>query len=203
MNHLKGITAIIFDLGGVIVDLDIDKTRTALSKLLGGEQPDLYYSHHHLPLFSDYEVGQISDAEFIAGLQRQSMNGTSHESIIEAWNAMLVGIPQSRIQMLERLTKTYRLFILSNTNAIHTERFEKMASGYNKLSELFEDVYYSHLIGSRKPNKEIFEAVIKKSNLDPSSTLFVDDLSANIEAAQNLGFKTLHIKPGMDIAGLL
>lgn len=203
MNYLEGISAIVFDLGGVIVDLNIEKTRQALSQLLGREQPELYYSHGHTPVFSDYEVGRITDDEFVGALQKQSVNGTARQDIVNAWNAMLVSIPQRRVKMLEQLGKNYRLFILSNTNAIHVNRFEKMAPGYTTLSELFECAYYSHIVGSRKPNREAFEAVVQGSNLKPSTTLFVDDLIANIETAQQMGFKTLHIKPGMDVADFL
>lgn len=203
MNHLDNITAIVFDLGGVIIDLDIDKTRKELFRLLGVEQPNLYYSNNHIPLFSDYEIGKISDSEFIDGLLKQSINGTTREDIINGWNAMLVTIPQKRINMLEKLGERYRIFILSNTNSIHTERFEKMASGHNTLSELFEKSYYSHIIGHRKPHRAAFETVINNSKLKAATTLFVDDLTANIETARSLGFKTLHVEPGMEIADIL
>ena len=116
---------------------------------------------------------------------------------------MLLNIPVKRIEMLERLKPGYRLFILSNTNSIHVERFEKMAPGYNTLSELFDSAFYSHLLGVRKPDQTIFEAVIAQASLDVTSTLFVDDLPANIEAAKQLGFKTLLIEAGMEIADLL
>lgn len=200
MDYLKGITAIVFDLGGVIVDLDIDKSRNQLSSLLGIEQPQLYYSNHHIPLFSDYEIGNISSTEFVDGLLKQSVNGTTRENIISAWNSMLVDIPVRRVKMLEKLGESYRLFVLSNTNSIHVDRFENMAPGYNKLSELFESVYYSHLIGYRKPDKRAFEAVVNGSKLEVAKTLFIDDLEANIDAAALLGFKILHIKSGMDVA---
>jgi len=203
MNHLEGISAIVFDLGGVIVDLDIEKTRKSLSLLLGHEQPEFYYSHAHMPGFSDYEVGRLTEEEFVDTLQKQSTNGTSRQDIVNAWNAMLVNIPEKRIKMLEQLRKNYRLFILSNTNAIHVNRFENMAPGYTKLSELFERAYYSHIIGTRKPDKEAFEAVVLGSGLNPETTLFVDDLIANIASAQQLGFKTLHIKPEQEVADFL
>lgn len=203
MNYLQGISSIVFDLGGVIVDLNINKTREALARILGLEQPDLYYSHNHIPLFSDYEVGHISSNDFVNGLLQQSINGTTVQAITDAWNAMLLQIPSQRIRMLERLRNNYRLFILSNTNAIHVEKFEKMAEGYNNLSDLFEAVYYSHLIGSRKPDNAAFNAVVINSGIDISSTLFVDDLPANIEAAAAMGFKTLHIQPGMEVADIL
>lgn len=203
MNYLDGVKAIVFDLGGVIVDLDINKTRNELAVLLGLEQPELYYSQTHVPLFSDYEVGKITADAFLDGLLKQSLNGTTREKLIEAWNAMLLNIPVKRIEMLERLKPGYRLFILSNTNSIHVERFEKMAPGYNTLSELFDSAFYSHLLGVRKPDQTIFEAVIAQASLDVTSTLFVDDLPANIEAAKQLGFKTLLIEAGMEIADLL
>lgn len=203
MNYLQGISSIVFDLGGVIVDLNINKTREALARILGLEQPDLYYSHNHIPLFSDYEVGYISSNDFVNGLLQQSVNGTTAQAIIEAWNAMLLQIPAQRIRMLEHLRKKYRLFILSNTNSIHVEKFEKMAEGYDNLSDLFEAVYYSHRIGCRKPDNAAFNAVVMNSGIDISSTLFVDDLPANIEAAAAMGFKTLHIQPGMEVADIL
>ncbi len=203
MNYLEGISSIIFDLGGVIIDLDIEKTKAELCKVLGFSQPNLYYSNEYAPLFSEFEVGKISEKGFIDGLIQKSLNESSPDQIINAWNSMLVEIPQERIKMLEILKKKYRLFILSNTNSIHVERFEKMATGYHSLAELFENAYYSHIIGFRKPNVEAFKAVIDGSKLNPHTTLFVDDLQANIDAANTLGFKTLHITGKSDVSKIL
>jgi len=156
---------IIFDLGGVIVDLDVSRTLNSFVEL--------------------------------------SRNGESRDDVVKAWNAMLIGIPQERIHMLEELRKDYRIFILSNTNELHEECFEQMVPGYDKFSSLFEKAYYSHRIGCRKPDRGSFEIVLNDSGIRAEETLFVDDLAVNVSAAKKLNFHTLHILPGMEVSKII
>jgi len=194
---------IVFDLGGVIIDIDINSTINALKQTLN-LTPDIEpLKIMEMSIFRQYETGAINSSEFINRLSQLSDTTVAPDLIINAWNAMLISIPEKRIRLIENLAQRFRLFVLSNTNALHAKKFEGMISDYENLSLLFEKVYYSHLIGYRKPHAKAFTAVIDDSGIQPSETLFVDDLEANITMARQLHFQTLHVKNGTDITELM
>ena len=130
-------------------------------------------------------------------LQDKAPVPISQNDIISAWNAILVGYPPQHIPLLLALKKKYRTFLLSNTNAIHTMEFPKIAQrqqlGIQSNYDLFEKVWYSNEIGMRKPNPEIFRFALQDAHLVADETLFVDDLAANVEAASSLGIHTILI----------
>jgi putative hydrolase of the HAD superfamily len=198
----NGISNIIFDLGGVILDIDFAKTSQAF-KALGIEDFDeLFTQFHANPLFTSLESGKITPAEFVEALAGYTGKKFTEEQVIEAWNAILVSFPPHRIELLKRLKTQYRTFLLSNTNEIHVKRFLEMyveTIGEGSLEDCFEKIYYSHDIGFRKPNKEAYEFVLNENGLKPEETLFIDDTLPNIEAANELGIKTVHLQPPQDI----
>jgi putative hydrolase of the HAD superfamily len=208
-NHSKKLTKkqelknIVFDLGGVIVDIDINCTIKALKQTLNLPAETEPAKIMEMNLFRQYETGAIKTSNFINGLSQLSGTNVSSDLIIKAWNAMLITIPEERIKLIEKLSGHFRLFVLSNTNALHAKQLESMVPGYETLSELFEKVYYSHLIGYRKPHEKAFATVIENSCINPTETLFVDDLEVNIAAARQLHFQTLQINNGKDITELM
>ena len=117
---------------------------------------------------------------------------STSEEIINAWNALLIGFPQKNIQLIQDLSKQYRLFLLSNTNAIHINRINKLLyEDYNlkSLDPLFDKVYLSHQIGMRKPNSETFEWVLKDAGILAQETLFIEDSIQHIESANIVGIQ--------------
>ena len=199
---MNNISTIIFDLGNVILNLDMSRTMKAMSRIMGIDETDFFSLSPFDAIFYGYERGTLSTSQFIDELYAKAVIKVSRNDIIDAWNALLVDIPEARIQTLEALSKHYRLFLLSNTSELHVDYFEKIVPGNRNLHDLFEKVYYSHIIGCRKPDERAFNIVLQENNLDASSTLFVDDREDNIEAAKKLGFKTLHITDGLDIKDL-
>lgn len=193
---------IIFDLGGVVIDLDVKRTYEGFRRLFGEDVMNLEHGYLRSSLQTDYEIGAIDSEEFLDGLEALALEGVTRQDIIDAWNAMLIGIPKERALTLESLSDKYRIFILSNTNSIHEECFERMLPGHEKLSDIFEKAYYSHRIGCRKPDPEAFKVVLEGSGLKPGETLFVDDLELNIEAAKKLNLHTLHVMQNMEIADI-
>jgi putative hydrolase of the HAD superfamily len=186
------IDTIIFDFGDIFINLDKEATPLALKKLGLKE-----WNSNLDTLNLDFEKGKISEMEFIMGLQNYIPNASIHQ-IREAWNAILLDFPLYRLEFLQMLSQKYRLFLLSNTDSIHIERFQHKAgiSFYRDFYQCFEKVYFSYELGMRKPESAIFEFVIKEHNLLPKNTLFVDDNLQNIESADKLGLQVWHLQKG-------
>jgi FMN phosphatase YigB (HAD superfamily) len=195
---------IIFDLGGVILNIDFKKTEAAF-KLLGWDSFSDYISQFHISdLFESYETGQIDDLDFVEGISALMGKAANNEHIIEAWNALLLDFPPERIALLKKIKGSFRTFLLSNTNAIHLREFQERLHNNEGvyLEDLFEKAYYSHVVKMRKPNAEIFELVLRENNLDPAETLFIDDTASNFPEAQKLGIHTYHLHKGEAIVDM-
>lgn len=181
---------IIFDLGGVILNIDYSKTIKAF-KALGIDDFDTLYTQASQSLLFDHiEKGEITPEIFLAELQQHLPPGTSMIEIENAWNAMLLNLPQKRLDLLEKLKRKYNTVLLSNTNAIHIASFLKRIQKENKIQSLdayFDHVYFSCEMKLRKPDPEIFELVCKEQGYSPSETLFIDDSVQHIQGAQNIG----------------
>ena len=196
---------IIFDLGGVIVDLDPPRTFSEFAALSGKPVEEIVNLYHNTMFFRHYETGRISDETFRNSIREALAIDSSDEQIDHAWNAILVGMHEPKKQMLLSARKKFNIFLLSNTNHIHTLRFERffddVGDGLN-IHSIFKRVYYSFSMNLRKPDPEIFEYVISDNNLDRSQTLLVDDNRDNIESARNIGLKVLQVEmnqPVIDI----
>lgn len=198
---MKNIKNIIFDLGGVILNIDMKKTELALQQLGIDTFSQLMSPAAVQSFFRDYETGKIDNAAFIRSIQSLSSKSSTEKEIVDAWNALLLDFPAERIELLKQLRKKYRLFLLSNTNAIHHQQFQQQLYQQtgNYLEDFFEKTYYSHTIGLCKPDVACFQYVINENNLDPAETIFVDDSEANINGAKQAGLSVLHIKPGITI----
>ena len=195
---------IIFDLGGVLLNLDVAQTRNAFIKLGLKQIDELFRIGHAEGFFKDYEVGAISDEEFVEKARQLSLPGTSSSQVIDAWNVMLLDFPAERVQFLDQLKNKYRLFLFSNTNAIHLKYFHKSYQDvYGKaMDDLFEKAYYSHVISHRKPDVAAFEYVINDSKLNAAETLFIDDALVNVEGARLAGLQAIHLTGGKTILDL-
>lgn len=196
MSKLRNI---IFDLGGVLLNIDYQATASAFHKL-GVPDFNIWFSQYHAnELFSGLETGIQEEEAFVKQIQSLLPNPVSATAILEAWNAMLLDFRSSSIAYLPQLAKTHRLFLLSNTNEIHLRAFlakyEAVFEG-RKLDDLFEAAYYSHRIGFRKPTPESYQFVLNTHRLQPQETLFIDDSLPNIEAAKKLRIKTIHLTNG-------
>jgi glucose-1-phosphatase len=199
---MRGIRNIIFDLGGVILNLDNQRTTDAFVAL-GLKNIKDYFGHGHAAsFFKDYEIGRITDRQFIDAIREATGLQVSDQAIIDSWNALLLDFPPERIRLLEHLGKTYRLFLFSNTNALHLAALRLIYTrtfGSGALEDHFEKTYYSHLLGMRKPDKAAYEYILRENGLDPGQTLFVDDAIINVEGAEQAGLKGLYLRPGITI----
>ncbi len=201
---MQKIKNIIFDLGNVIMDLDIPRTWQSFKHLLGEDfEKNLSKISPDKDIFIAYEIGRMTEEEFFATLRKATDAPVSVRSLKEAWNAMLLHIPKARLEMLAALKKNYNVYLLSNTNHTHLE----FVHGYLKTmydindfeTRFFHKPYYSHLINLRKPNSDIYEFILKDAGLNPEETLFFDDMPANIEAAKKLNMHAVLHPEGDDI----
>ncbi len=188
------INTIIFDFGDIFINLDKEAPINLLKKLGLTE-----WNEELNQLNLQFEKGQISEENFLLGIQKLIPNA-SIEEILYAWNAILLDFPLYRLEFLQKLTKKYRLFLLSNTDAIHIETFEREngVSFYSDFYQCFEKVYFSFEMGMRKPEAEIFNYVLKKHNLSAKRTLFIDDKKENTDAALSLGLQVWNLQVGKE-----
>jgi len=194
------IDAIIFDFGDVFINLDKQATMDGLKEL---GIPEWNEDLNQLNL--QYEVGAISEADFLTGIQKHT-NNASIEKIAKAWNAILLDFPLYRLEFLQMLSQKYRLFLLSNTDAIHINTFEETtgSSFYSAFYQCFEKIYFSFEIGMRKPSPEIYSFVLDQNGLQAKHTLFIDDKKENTDAAKELGIQVWNLQVGKeDVIDLL
>lgn len=195
---LKSIRNIIFDLGGVILNIDPQLTVDAFHNLGWNDFYEGNNQSLNKELFYNLEKGNSSPEAFHDNVRKMINKQISDKEIDMAWTAMILDIPADRVRYLEKLKKSYKLYLLSNTNEIHRLKFHRNFEadfGY-PFYDLFERNFYSHEMGMRKPNPHIYLEAIKEANLIPEETLFIDDMEENIEAAKSTGMKVLHIQPG-------
>jgi glucose-1-phosphatase len=195
---------IIFDLGGVLIDLDINLTGIAFAKLGINQPADEIELLRRTKVYTGLETGEISASVFRKSLREISTTLPSDSAIDDAWNAMLLDFPADRVTLLLNLGKKYRLFLLSNSNAIHhkcyTDKFRQV-NGF-EMNSLFERAHYSFEMKMKKPSPEIFQKVLAENQLLANETLFIDDTMDNIKTAAGLGFKVHHIHDGEDMIQL-
>ena len=183
---------IIFDLGGVILDINYQKTENEFIKLGFSNFNEIYSQAKQNNFFNDFENGKLSNDDFIHFFKDINPK-ISTEQIIQSWNAMLLDLKVEKLNQIKELSKKYDLFLLSNTNAIHVEAFESYIDrnfNINKFKGLFKTIYYSNEIGLRKPDKEVFEFVIANNNIKTENTLFIDDSPQHLIGAKSIGLKT-------------
>ena len=200
---MKNIKVIILDLGGVILNINYQNTIDAFKKLGVKNTEDFYSKKTQTHIFNLIETGEITTNQFLSELQELTDVATIKE-VKNAWNSMILDLPESRLDFLLSLKNKYRLFLLSNTNAIHINAIRNQLGNkqWKSFCNLFDKMYLSHEIGVRKPNIEAFQFILKQQKLDPNEVLFIDDSHQHIESAKKLGIICYHLKDGEDIITL-
>ena len=191
--HIKNI---VFDLGGVLCGLDAERCIRAFHQI-GAEEVAVYVEEHRVEdLFLQSELGYITTQEFCEEVRRITQRPIDDEKIVWAWNELLTGITDERRQAVMELSKTYRLFVLSNTNDMHWKKWEASSllplKGEVFKDGVFEKCFLSYELHLAKPQREIFEAVLQQADIKADETLFIDDSLKNCQAAEALGIHTYH-----------
>ncbi len=193
---------IIFDFGGVFLDVDYHRTERAFIDAGISNFSELYSQHSASPLFEDLETGKLNEVSFYDDLRKISGSRLADAEIKTCWNAILGGYYPQSIEKAKELKKKYRIFLFSNTNIIHYQRFMEIYHeqfGKDDFNSLFEKAWYSQEIGFRKPYPASYEWVLNDAGLKADETLFIDDTLVNIEGADQAGLHTIHLKPPMKV----
>ncbi len=193
-------------MGGVIIDLDINKTIAEYNKLSHYPFENIYTQAKQTNLFNEFDKGKISTEKFFGEL-RKEINFTGDDmSLLYAWNAMLLDVPEDRLDTLVDAKQNYNTFLLSNTNEPHIAMFEHdlyHKHGVKNFEDYFDKVYYSCRVGMRKPDKEIFELVLNDNKLIADETVFIDDSIQHIQGAGSCGINAYLLQNKMEVGELL
>lgn len=197
---------IIFDLGGVLLDIYYDRTEAEFRSLGWENFSESYSQAKQGGLFDEFECGILSAERFFEQLMINAPEGITTEDLKIAWNAMLGEMPGYKMDFLEELGRKYRLVLFSNTNETHINTFTgilRSQSLLERFESVFEKIYYSSVLGDRKPNVSAFSKIINELNLRPEETLFIDDSPQHLIGAKNLGIKTIEAESNSDIRALI
>jgi FMN phosphatase YigB (HAD superfamily) len=197
-------SAIIIDLGGVLLDIDFHLTFKAFEKAGVEGFEKLYSQHSAAPFFVEFEKGQIETRVFFDHIREICGCDLPDDTIRDCWNALLIGFDPRKVQWLFDIAQRYPIFLFSNTNIIHYHSFiadftKKTGRHFNTC---FVKAYYSHEMGLRKPDPESYLYILEEQKLNASGTLFIDDTIKNIEAAEQLGIQTIHLEKPKTVLGL-
>ncbi len=194
---MEPVKNIIFDLGGIFLNIDYQLTSKAFKRLGVHQFDEMFTQQYSNDLFELLETGRLSPQDFYNAFRKEAGLELTDDQIRDAWNALLLDFPAERIQWLESIRNKYNIYLFSNTNQIHYDQFmadftrtypDKDFNGY------FIHAYYSQTLGLRKPYMASFQQILKEQELDPAETLFIDDTFKNIQGAQQVGLRTIHLE---------
>lgn len=186
------IETVIFDFGGVVIDIDPQLTINEFAKL-GFTDLEKTNNTEFTELIRKFERGIYTPEVFRKKMKDYLGIKASAQQFDDAWNALLFDIPSERIEIIEQVKENYRTLLLSNSNEIHYDLYVRdlqLRFGYQEFANLFHDAYFSFDLHLSKPDVEIYEFVINQNELNPKKTLFIDDNRENIEAAKKAGLQT-------------
>tara|TARA_B110000914_G_C15445062_1_gene438011 strand:- start:581 stop:1201 length:621 start_codon:yes stop_codon:yes gene_type:complete len=200
---MKNSKVIIFDLGAVILNINYQNTIDEFTKLGIKNASSFYSKKVQTDLFNQIETGKITAEKFLTELQKETNNATINQ-VKDAWNSMLLDLPNERLELIKALKNKYRIYLLSNTNNIHIDAFKKQLGNakWEDFCNLFDKMYLSHEVGLRKPNAEIFKHILTEQKLKAEEVFFIDDSPQHIEGAKKLGIKTHHLLDNENITTL-
>ena len=199
---------LLFDFGGVLIDIDYDRTPEAFRRLSRTGRAAEYTQASQAELFDQFETGHISTVEFRAGLRAAYDLDATDAQIDAAWHALLLDVPAERLALLGELRRAgHATALLSNTNALHiAEINRRLARQYgfkNGIADCLDRIFYSYEVGWRKPGEEIFRHALREMNWQPADTLFIEDSPQHVATARRLGLRVLHLAPPLTLTTAL
>ena len=197
--------AIIFDFGGVLIDLDIEGCKAAFKRDLGYEKiDDILDPCHQKGIVGDMEEGVISGDEFCAEVLKESRPGARAEDVKAAFMHILAGIPAYKGPLLNRLAESYDIYILSNNNPIVASNMSMLFAGVGvDYQTLFKKSFLSFEMKALKPSEKFYKAVLADIGRSSEDVIFIDDSQKNVDGAIAAGMPAVYYEPGTDLAALL
>ena len=191
---------LIFDFGGVILNIDIRRSMDAFKHYLPSNNiPENMLDH---PALHAFEIGAMDEEDFYHQFSAALGIDVSMEMFTEAWNSLILDLPVARVELIKNLRNTHRTFLLSNTNSIHYQRVSEVVEqtiGHKEIDQYFEAAYYSHFLGLRKPDHTSFRYILENHDLIPEETALLDDNDDNLESAKQLGIQPFKISANRTI----
>lgn len=198
---------IIFDFGNVLFQLDLSATERRFRQQLGPQFEAAREKWLAADVFHRYETGALTTEAFVEAVRCAPEPPLGKSEVLEAWNAIFIGMPAEYFDLLERLRAHYRVFLLSNINDLHARWIDRYMKDVHQRGNFreryFDRVYYSHEVGLRKPDQRIYAHVLQDAELRPEQTVFIDDLEVNVRAAEALGLRGIVKTPEVDTAQLM
>ena len=197
---------LIFDLGDVIIPIDLTAPVRNFAMLANMPEDEVRAIWKQYDIWNRYETGLVDDDAFRVHVRQLLGNSDWADEVIDtAWNSVLLDLPVERVERIKELASGYRLFLLSNTSPIHIRQVNQLLINLNQptLEDLFERVFYSYDVRMAKPSSAIYEHVLTGAGLVAEETAFFDDNAANIQAAAGLGIQAVHVQPPMTILDYL
>ena len=198
----KNIKNIVFDLGGVLANLDFDRAIEALQEAGFADIKEQLQTYDKEGFFQQFELGEMTADEFRTAIREKANVSLTDEEIDTIWNMVLLDIPREKLELILDLRSKYMVYLLSNTNSIHWEHVCKNAFNYRgfRAKDYFEELFLSYEMHLAKPDKAIFEKMLQEANLLAEETLFIDDSEANCKAAEAIGIHAHHYHIGDDLS---
>lgn len=186
------IKALMFDLGGVLLDIDMEKCGEVFREKAGFLDIDRYIdTFHQKGFWGDIEIGRIGLEEFINRCIEHSAPGTTRDVVFECFRSFIGEVPAEKVELIRELSGKYGLYMLSNTNPMACAIFEEVFPKTGFSFSMFRKCFFSFELKMVKPGREIYEHALKEIGLAPDEILFIDDSCINVNAASQLGIRTL------------
>ncbi len=199
------IKAIVFDIGGVLIGLDLDRCIRTFKEVLGFDRiTELLDPYHQKGIYGEMEAGTLSADEFRAEVLKDSRPGCKPEDVDRCMYSLLTGMDPDTVQTVKRLAGRYPLYLLSNNNPIAMSRILEMFRENGLAPETtFRDQFISSEMKLLKPSREIYEESVRRTGLPAGEVLFIDDNETNVLAARKAGMQARLFVPGEKLSQLL
>lgn len=199
------IRAIIFDIGGVLIDVDVEYDKQVYRDVLGYDKIDeILDACHQKGVYSDFEEGKISDDDFRQYILKDSKPGSRPEDVDRCMSELLRGMPAKKAELLTELSADYDIFFLSNNNGISMKYCHKiMEEAGLDVAKVIKKEFLSYQMKMLKPGLEIYRKVVEEVGRPAREILFIDDAESNVKAASQVGINAVHYKPGDDLRAIV
>jgi putative hydrolase of the HAD superfamily len=195
----RKLRAIIFDVGRVLIRIDIQRAMTGLASGISLSPEEIWPAIENDPRWPDWQEGRLTPRDWHLHLTRRLGTTLRFEEFTEIWNRVLDPQPLQESSLFEELSKTYRLGLLSNTDPIHVAHME---ANYD-FFRCFSMRVYSCVVGASKPSPIVYLEALRRCKVQSSEAVYIDDIAAYVDAARNLGMAGIHYQTQEGLKGAL